>query len=526
VSDVVDSAARPDGDPIAAEPVRPDAVAERVLPPWWTATTRYLCAACHLDERFARTVIGETVDQQYRAVAPSFGVHLPSVARHALAARRRRLFRDLLLLWCLMVSAIVVAGAVLAVVRSAGRADVAALFRAVVARAPALLALLLLAWLVVAAEDWVTRFVVLEQRLSPRRFRPNAVGPPFTAAARRRLDRLASGEHGNVVVFGGFRPFVGSGTLIETWSFPIDVFKGDIDPGTGHRRRPEPFEAEDLHAYLADGLRALGLTGLHVDERLFVNGLDAAYYPDVLPDRSAPPRTSVPPSVVCTALGEAQTLARTYLCAEVTGWHGQLVVTTYVRVVRLRGSLYVEGSSWVLLPLRDEYYAVDRLTGYGPLDVAATALAVAVTRTVGLVLRSPYRVMRVLDELRAAARRTRHERRQVEAGVLFDYGAVVSIRELAAGHVRQRYFLLADELMFHKVVREDVLRRITEFLREHRVDTGQMVQYQTQINASGIVVAGSHAQFHGGQAVSTGSGSATSHGGGTPAASARSTRGG
>ncbi len=56
--------------------------------------TRYLCTAAHLDERFGRALIRNLLVREDRAPAPARGVDLVTVARHAVAARTRRLYRD------------------------------------------------------------------------------------------------------------------------------------------------------------------------------------------------------------------------------------------------------------------------------------------------------------------------------------------------------------------------------------------------------------------------------------------------
>jgi hypothetical protein len=56
--------------------------------------TRYLCAAAHIDERFARRAIAELLIDEHRAPAPSHGIDTVAVLRHCLAARGRRLHRD------------------------------------------------------------------------------------------------------------------------------------------------------------------------------------------------------------------------------------------------------------------------------------------------------------------------------------------------------------------------------------------------------------------------------------------------
>jgi hypothetical protein len=56
--------------------------------------TRYLCTAAHLDERFGRALIRHLLVREDRQPAPASGVDLVTVARHAVAARTRRLYRD------------------------------------------------------------------------------------------------------------------------------------------------------------------------------------------------------------------------------------------------------------------------------------------------------------------------------------------------------------------------------------------------------------------------------------------------
>jgi hypothetical protein len=57
-------------------------------------TTRYLCAAAHLDATFADRAIREFLVEPTRAVPPAPGVNAPAVLAEAVAARARRKLRD------------------------------------------------------------------------------------------------------------------------------------------------------------------------------------------------------------------------------------------------------------------------------------------------------------------------------------------------------------------------------------------------------------------------------------------------
>jgi hypothetical protein len=447
-----------------------------------TETTRYLCAAAQVDEDFTAHVIKTVLDEPHRAVAPSYGVDLSAVARHAIAARRRRLARDALLL------AILVAAVALAVRRLTGSdklaaaegVDADAVTAVLEALAPVAL-LLVPAFVVVLAEAAVTRMWALP-RVRVDRFDPAEMQPRVGPRARRRLADLANWKDANVVVFSGFEPFLGSGHQFQSWSFAIDVTKGRKDPETGKAKPPRLFGANALQLHVDRALRDLGLPRMRVCERLFVNGLDVRRYPDLLPEKCAAPSPRVEPWVLEDAQMRTDSAARTYLCLEAIGWHGQLVFTLFFRVVRLQGSVYFEAASYALTPLRPEYYRAARIGQQRSFDRAAGACGAALRRTVPLLVASPVRVARTVRRLGAAGRRRRENDALISAGRAFNYGAATSIREEAMADEYHRFFLKRDIFMYTQVAQERLLRAIADFLEEHGVDTTAFAQQQTIIN--------------------------------------------
>ncbi|MBV9141266.1 MAG: hypothetical protein JO115_10165 [Pseudonocardiales bacterium] len=73
--------------------------------PGHDGTTRYLCAAAHLDEEFCDKAIAEFLVEPVRAIPPSPGVDSAAVLREAVAAQTRRRIRDRILLALLVVLA-------------------------------------------------------------------------------------------------------------------------------------------------------------------------------------------------------------------------------------------------------------------------------------------------------------------------------------------------------------------------------------------------------------------------------------
>ena len=60
-----------------------------------TESTRYLCAAVQIDEKFCDQVLEEVLEEDYRAIGICHGVDLPTVLKNCLFAKERRRKRDI-----------------------------------------------------------------------------------------------------------------------------------------------------------------------------------------------------------------------------------------------------------------------------------------------------------------------------------------------------------------------------------------------------------------------------------------------
>lgn len=428
----------------------------------YTATTRYLCAAMQLDSGLAARVIDEVLEQDLKAAPSSPDVDLGPVFRHALAARSRQLIRDVLLTALLLV----------------------AVWMLVTFRGGGLLLTLLLAWAVVFGEQVIATYAVVARLLGPQTFDPAAAPDPPGDRMRRRLSQLAVAGHGNVTVYEGFVPFVGSGVPVNAWSFALDLRPPpDGGPCT-------PFGGAEVHDAVLRRLRQLDTRGLQVDERVFVDGADLREDARFLPDPLAPPVTSVAPAVLRALVQHPEDSARPYICAQVVGWKGQLVMSTFVRFVVTSQHLFLEVSSSLLAPVRGEYQEVDRLLVQPTLRQLGRMARRTLFRTAIRLLVAPAAVTRALLGPVGREMHRARQRRQVTQTRSFDYGAASSPREWVADTSYQRYFQRLDRDMHEKVVERTVLAAVVEFLDARGVDTSELVQRQTTILNNGVFVTG------------------------------------
>jgi len=444
-------------------------------------TTRQLAASTQLVPGFADLVIRQVVDEPYRALAPVFGADLGVVTRWALAARRRRLVRDLVLATVLVGLMALLGHGVLThrddLTNATGATGATDWWRPYATVGALLLGV---GWLTVAVEMWTTEYLVLRRRLSARHFDPGQAPQAWSGRAQARLAAVAERPAGNLIVCSHYCPFAGSGFLVDDWDRPIDIRKG-MPLGNGRRESPRPFTVGELYDVLIAAARRIGLDNLRVAERLFVDGLNVTQDRGLLPDPLRPPLTRVDRQVIRLMPDGLGATKRSYVSIEVPAWGGALVVTMYLRAVQVRGTLYLEWSAYALLPMLPEYYAVDGLPHRTSLGCALSAAFRAAVQLPPALLRSPMALARRFGYARRAAAHRRRQRRAIRAGHPFDYGAEYSIREIACGADEGTYFLGRDLSRALHTTQQHLLNTIGDFLESRGIDSENFQRVQQNL---------------------------------------------
>jgi hypothetical protein len=423
------------------------------------ATTRYLCAGVALSPGLRKRILEGILEEEHRAVITTPGVDLVTVLKYALAAHRRQVIRDvvLLLLLCTMIVSIFV-------------------FRSFVV----FLLLLAAAWVTV----WVERYTNswgAARNLRPETFSPDKIhAPAGNSYAGRQLQRIAAaGTTGNVTLYSKFPPFVGyGGSPSSSWSFAVDVTR----PRRG--ARPRQFSVHEVYDYVQTRLGELDLAGMEVSSRVFVDGRDIEGDSRFLPNSSKPPVTSIGMDVLRGLMTTPEERARPYLAIGKTSWQGDLVVTIFIRFLLSRSDLFVEEAHLVMPPLRPEFKAIDESEPeMTPGDVIALASGSLVS-TIPSLFRS---VPGLLNEMGANNRRER-KRRQVQ--LAHNYGALFSVRDVAADNKYNRYFQVLDDARYVKVVEQRIFRSLVEFLEDHDIDASQLEARTEMLVNNGVMVTG------------------------------------
>ena len=432
-------------------------------------TTRYLSAATQLDVKYASEVVRKVINEPIRALAPAYGVDVAVVTRWAVDSLLRRWRRDMQLLLTLFLGSLLVWWlGQFGLLTGAGAAA----------------ATVIVAWIIVSREYWVRWYRIVVKHMLRDDFEPGRAPKPRYQWVRDRIDTVSARRRGNLVIFRGKRAFVGSGQRLSRQHVIIDVSRGR-KVKNGKPRKPRSFTNADVHSALISAMKNLGFSDMKVEERLFVNGRHLRGNKTFLPNgETAPPAASVVPGLLLEATQDPTPDARTYVCVEMPGWQGQLVVTLFARAVHAGGSLYVEWEYYVLPPLKDWFQRVDLHFGIARAQRMWRAGLRGAREVIPALFSAPVVLATDLVHVRAAKRRTRRAVGAIKRGQGFDYGAASSIREDARGESRQHHFLERDEIMFVLMSQEILTREVRVFLRKHDVSLAGFDRQVDEISKS------------------------------------------
>lgn len=316
------------------------------VPPRDTQVTRLLCATTHLQGSYAERVADSMLDPSFVASAPSWGVDLVALTRHAALAVQRRRSRDKALRVILYVT--VLLGLFSIVAWPLGWLSPFASIQATLL--VALLGWLIAWWQVFQHYDDVRRssLMAMNPKLHLRDQAPALADSPEllevlelqrqqrvpqaqrVKSIEERLEDLATS---NVVVFGGHIPFVGEGHPLDTWTMSFD-----LEPAQSWSGEPRDLPSISVHD-LYDRLFAempSAFPGMTCGTRLYVNGTAAKNIPGLVPDPMVPetrPGSHIPEEIVEQFVDGATETARTYAWFSTAAWGEEIRLTVLLRAM-------------------------------------------------------------------------------------------------------------------------------------------------------------------------------------------------
>ncbi|AEV83948.1 hypothetical protein ACWT_2493 [Actinoplanes sp. SE50] len=331
---------------------------------------------------------------------------------------------------------------------------------------------------------------------------------PDVAHARTRLrdtlveDRLAmiaAAQRGNVVVHHD-DPFLGCGAVEQGWSFSMTLRPRDpsgirpeepvpIDPVALNRRLKRAIETMRAD-WLDEGQR---VTGLSVRPYVVADGIRDEHDPVIDPETGMPYTMADDPTVdaiVASPQGGLRQYLRVVIPVRgkaIRDEHGQVIlgaqalgisVSAFVHVAVEGGMLYAEFLGTVLPPLRAECQVADTLR---PEKVGSYAVGGVLRGAIVDVAAGPYRLARALGRVARLRWRMHTSIRRSQEFRTHDYGARISVRDLASAPEAESYLQRLDGIKYVKLVDRIVGEAIIDHLIENGVDPLEFRQAVNQI---------------------------------------------
>jgi hypothetical protein len=527
-------------------------------------STRYLCAAAYLNPKHANTVIGELV-ASHRGVAPSLGIDLIPIIRHCLEARKAQLLRDVLLT-VLLIAGLYLATipmiAILAVAwglsllpgvkwenRSLGGAALAGLGIAVV------LAGIVIFYLINSyfnasnggaaphlgplASGLATIVAVLVclaliglalvgysysmYRTFSDRLRPGESAGRFdraSAETEARIAEVAAAQRGNMTIYGGDNPFIGTGPrlLNEDWSIAIEL---DRAPGPGKNSTQSvsrtgtyvPIDPAELLQVIRTRLEKVKDEGLPENERISALSLHDHVVGDghcqwdspVIDQARTMPYSLASPDAIDALIRHPAAGLRYYLrvCVsdegqpvwvrrrEVIGSTDQeIAVSAFINVAVEGRMFYLQFVPTLLPPIYQEYHLVDRLPSVTSGEFMVKVILHAARTSFRDIVRAPFRFIGTIVRMVTEQRSYRAEIRSASDYVFADIGARISVREFGGSAAARTYIQVFDTVKYTRMVQRLVLDTVLDFLREKGVDTSAYQESASAIITNSITIQG------------------------------------
>ncbi len=496
-------------------------------------TTRYLCAAAHLDEKFRRYVLRTIIGEEHRAIGETYGVDIVPVLKVSYAAQQRTFIRDCILFVILALLIITtgfsiisalgamhaattalpsittspfapnpyanllssfltttfsIAAVIFLFFYSLGVLIVSLLARLFSSRIrPATIFLLvflvfywyaipffLASWIVVAIERTMRFYGIDARRLKKNVFNPGSLPHPLNPQVEQKARAVFQPQDGNVVVYSGPSPFAGAGIRLGGKSFSIDITKSEA----GTILKPKAFQLDEIYTAVADALKDLNLEGssqlcgtVQFGDKLYVNGQDIRNDMRFLPEPFARPYNTIDERLIEQLMLNPTQSIRYYKCIRLTSWKEEVILSIFYRFVMIANSLYVEIDYLLLPPLKESYHEIDLFESTFTIQKVWNIARDAFSSTAELWLSSPAKVYKHLFATQIQGQELKRDGLWIKDNPGFDYGSRTSLREMASDDHYHRYFQYLDKEMAVKLIENQLLESVVAFLDSRNIDT-------------------------------------------------------
>jgi hypothetical protein len=450
-----------------------------------TESTRYLCAAVQIDEKFCDQILEEFLEEDYTVIGICHGVDIPTVIKSCLLAKTRRNKRNnrlYIFLPCLFIGGLWFFQIDLYIY---------------------CLIIYLIAWIIVCFSEFESYYEIVGKYLLKKNFNPEFINSQFinlqvSPEQEQKLKEISESQDANVIIYGGFSPFVGSGLNINGWSFAVDINKGK-DKGR-HTQQPIDFAVSELYDYITNSITNIGLENLSIEDNLYIhgNGQELRDGKIFLSQDMMRPNTRVENCFIQFFIENPTDSIRHYRCLRVTDWKGEIILSIFLRFSKIGQSLFIEANYYLLTPLRSYYRQYDEIKSEPSLEDILKLAWRSAFKTFVLSISALISICKLLisianldfSEYLKKRNRKKKKKKEIKSNPTFNYGAISSLRERVSQEEYQRFFQKLDQEMYLKIIERRIVDNLSNFLDSKNIDTSDFKEARSTILNHGIIVEG------------------------------------
>ncbi|MDG4833601.1 hypothetical protein O7627_30470 [Solwaraspora sp. WMMD1047] len=327
---------------------------------------------------------------------------------------------------------------------------------------------------------------------------PGTAPPLPNDRIARRMAWVRAAQYGNVTVHAR-NPLLGAGNPVSgaSWTMALTL-RPDPNATHGGSRPPTDVhtlvDPQEIHLRLRE--RVLALADPALPEHQRVPGVRIADHVvadgerrdgDPLLDREHRPHAVAAPEAITAIIRHPQGGLR-YYQRFVVGVDGkqvmaddgslvlpaqsqEIAISAFVHVAVEGGRLYAEFIGMLLPPVREEFHVADRLRPTAAPGFGA-ALLTAVKSWPDTV-KAPLRVARSLWQMATLQSRMNRARTDSRENLINDYGARISVRELASEELPRKFLQALDAEKYLQLVEKAVSEALLDYLDERQIDTSE-----------------------------------------------------
>jgi len=313
--------------------------------------TRIICAQLYkggLSE--ASFILNKLRKTPFNGRSPEIGVEIDIVTRHAEKAYN----------YHLNYAIIIAAAAALSLILYAINSTISAIILA------ATTALML----------WKSTY--MDREIAINNFSKKAYNPNFGLDTNHTAHNIKDDETQNVIIFGAYFPFVGAGNRVKNWNLVIDTSK----PSKSIDNSPSDISIEELYKAVSEEIQIKNLPNITQEFLLFADGkeLDSTFLKPYSVEEE--PIYHLDPKIVFNE-GHKSLYDdyRTYYNIKYFDKSRSTLLSTFLRFFKIGSELFTECSFYVLPPIDEIRFNIDRIPIYDnwfQLRAAATTAIISI----------------------------------------------------------------------------------------------------------------------------------------------------